>query len=162
MPNTWETTGRNMFVPHIYTYPKCTTCQRHDKDIWSYLLFMCKNNFIKQIPRCKYYVATHQLATYSNHAPIQDTTHSSTQTQQVIHHKTTPYRHVSSIACVHNTKRTCLTQLRPNILCIQGDAITHTRLSIPTPNRTIQLIEFTITDHDVYSDQAIKMGKKSP
>ena len=60
------------------------------------------------------------------------------------------------LSCTCNTTRCeCLTKLRLDIIYIQGATYEQNGPPIPTPDLTIQILEFTFT-HDGFLDQAIQ------
>ena len=59
------------------------------------------------------------------------------------------------LSCTCTTRCKCLTKLRSDIVYIQGDAYEQNGSLIPTPDLTIQIIEFTFM-HDRFLDQFLQ------
>ena len=142
---------KNLLWPHTHTHThkhtntNYTLCQINDVDTWLHILFLCNNKFLKGLKNHKTNATTHQLTNllkpnvYTKHLILINTGN-----QHGNHQDNTILLWILSYTC-NTTWCECLAKLRLDIIYIQGDAYEQNGPLIPTPDLTIQTIEFTCT-----------------
>ena len=155
MLNTWATIERTFFWPQTYTNPNCTLCHNNDKDTWPHLLSLCNNKSLKGLRIASHNTTTHQLTNLLK--PNEHTRHL-TLTNTIKQHGNQQDNTIPPwiLRCTcNNTRCECLAKLRPDIIYIHGATYKQNNPLIPTPDLTIQIIEFTFT-RDGFIKQAIQ------
>jgi hypothetical protein len=140
-------------VPLKYLNPNCTLCHNNDKDTWPPLLSTCEHPHLKRLRIARHNKATH-LITQTLHANKNTRFYTdkcwqlkqpparlnSPRMASLMHMPTTTLPMPSQIKTRHPMHHWCPNQIQ-------------TPFS-PSPNYTIQLIEFTYC-HDIFPEQAI-------
>ena len=154
-PNTWANHRKNLSWPHTHTNPNCTLCQMNDKDTWPHLLSLCNNKFLKSLRIARHNVDAHQVTNLlKSNLCTRHLTLINAGNQHGNHQKNTIMPWI--LSCTRNTTRCeCLAKLRPDLVYIHGAAFEQNGPLIPTPDLTIQIIEFTFT-HERFLDQSIQ------
>lgn len=141
--NIWAIREQTYFgLPH--TNPNCTLCHKNDQDTWPHLQSLCENKYWKGLRIPRHNTATHQI-TYllksCNHT--RHCTLTNANNQQGKPHENTIPPWILKHTC-QNTQCTCLSNLWPYIVYIQGAP--HKQQG-PIPHLLTFIIEFTFT-HD--------------
>ena len=146
---------KSLFLSQTYTNPDCTLCYNNDNDTWPHLLSLCNNKFLKGLRIARHNVTTHQLTNLlKSNEHIRHLTLTSVGKQHGNQQDNTTLSWILRCTC-NNTQCECLAKLQPDVVYIHGATYKQNDPLIPTPNLTIQSIEFTFT-HDKFIEQSIQ------
>ena len=154
MNNTWATIGKNIFWPLQYQNPNCTLCKSTDKVTWPHLLSTCEHPYLKGLGITRHNKAVH---------PITQTLQANKNTRfftltNAGNHNNQPLDHTALdwlLTCTLSQRKCqCQAKLRPDIMCIIGAPNQTQTPILPSPNHTIQFIEFTYC-HDIFPKEAL-------
>ena len=144
---------KNIFWPLKYQNPNCTLCHTNDRDTWPHLLSTCEHPYLKGMRIARHNKAAHLIAQTlqaNKNTRYFTLTNAGKLTNQP-QDQTVPEWLLNCI-CTQKPCQ-CQAKLRPDIMCIIG-APNHTQPPIlPSPNHTVQFIEFTYC-HDRFPEQA--------
>ena len=145
---------KNIFWPITHPNPNCTLCHKNERDTWPHLLSTCEHPFLKGLRIARHNKAVHLLTQTlqanknTRFFTLTNAGNFNNQPQE----QTVP-GWLLQCTCHPNTCH-CQAKLRPDILCVIGAPKQAQPPLSPSPNHTIQLIEFTYC-HDRFPEQAI-------
>jgi hypothetical protein len=144
---------KNIFWPLTHQNPNCTLCRRNERDTWPHLLSTCEHPYLKGLRIARHNKAVHlitqtlQANKNTRFLTMANACHYNNRAQE----QTVP-DWLLQCACPH-TPCHGLAKLKPDILCILGAPNHITPPISPSPNHTVQFIEFTYC-HDRFPEQA--------
>ena len=135
---------KNIFWPLKYPNPNCTLCHNNDRDTWPHLLSTCVHPHSKGLRITRHNKANKntRFCTLTNACNSNNQPPNPTITNMLLR-----------CMCPQRPCQ-CQAKLRPDILCVIGAPNQIQTPISPSPNYTIQLIEFTYC-HDRFPEQVL-------
>lgn len=145
---------KNLFWPFQYQNPNCTLCQSNDRDTWPHLLRTCKNPYLKGLRITRHNKAIHlitQTLQANKNTKFFTMINTGNLNNQLPDHTISEW--LIAYTC-SQTKCQYQAKLRPDITCIIGAPNQTQTPILPSPNHTIQFVEFTYC-HDIFPEEAL-------